>query len=117
VLRVVPSPLQTQAAKSPSSSLRLEDHIEELISPRCIAERLDISSRQLERLFGRYLNATPTSYFVALRLHRARNLLVQTDCSITEIAFPSGFKSSSYFSRAFRAFYGRTPLSHRTTLC
>lgn len=94
----------------------MEESIEEPRSPSCIAESLRISTRQLERLFGRYLNSTPKHYFMELRLHRARNLLVQTDQSITEIAMACGFRSTSHFTKTFRAFYGRTPLSQRTTL-
>ena len=94
----------------------MEQSIEEPRSPSCIAESLRISTRQLERLFGRYLNSTPKHYFMQLRLHRARNLLVQTDQSITEIAMACGFKSTSHFTKTFRAHYGRTPLSQRTTL-
>jgi len=94
----------------------MEESIEEPRSPSCIAESLRISTRQLERLFGRYLNSTPKHYFMELRLHRARNLLVQTEQSITEIAMACGFKSTSHFTKTFRAFYGRTPLAQRTTL-
>ena len=43
-------------------------------------------------------------------------VLVQTDQSITEIAMACGFRSTSHFTKTFRAFYGRTPLSQRTTL-
>lgn len=94
----------------------METHIEDPLTPTDIAERLHISTRQLERLFGRFLNSTPKQYFMELRLHRARNLLVQTERSITEIAMASGFRSASHFTRSFRAFYGQTPVSHRTTL-
>ncbi|VDC26656.1 GlxA family transcriptional regulator [Pseudogemmobacter humi] len=94
----------------------MEESIEEPLSPGHIAERLGISTRQLERLFGRCLNSTPRHYFMELRLHRARNLLVQTEQSITEIAMACGFRSTSHFARTFRAFYGKTPLTHRTTL-
>ena len=82
----------------------------------CIAEEVGISTRQLERLFGRYLNTSPKRYMMEMRLHRARNLIVQTEQSIAEIAMACGFKSTSHFTKTFRAHYGRTPLSQRTTL-
>lgn len=94
----------------------MEETIENPASPSIIAERLGISTRQLERLFGRYLNSTPKHYFMEMRLHRAQNLLVQTEQSITEIAMACGFQSTSHFSKVFRGFFGRSPLSHRTTL-
>ena len=94
----------------------MEENIEDPLSPADIAEELGISTRQLERLFGRYLNSTPKHYFMEMRLQRARNLLVQSERSITEIAMACGFRSNSHFSKVFRAQYGTSPVSHRTTL-
>ncbi len=94
----------------------MEETIEDPKSPSWIAEELDISTRQLERLFGRYLNSTPKHYFMELRLNRAQNLLVQSEQSITEIAMACGFRSTSHFSKVFRGHFGRSPISHRTTL-
>ena len=94
----------------------MEANIEDPLSPSLIAEDLGISTRQLERLFGKYLNSTPKHYFMELRLHRARNLLVQTEQSITEIAMACGFRSTSHFSKVYRGAYGRSPISQRTTL-
>lgn len=94
----------------------MEENIEDPLSPADIAEELGISTRQLERLFGRYLNSTPKHYFMEMRLLRARNLLVQSERSITEIAMACGFRSNSHFSKVFRAQYGTSPVSHRTTL-
>lgn len=94
----------------------MEANIEDPLSPSLIAEDLGISTRQLERLFGKYLNSTPKHYFMELRLYRARNLLVQTEQSITEIAMACGFRSTSHFSKVYRGAYGRSPISQRTTL-
>ena len=94
----------------------MEDHIEEPLSPSLIAEDLGISTRQLERLFGKYLNSTPKHYFMEMRLNRARNLLLQTEQSITEIAMACGFRSTSHFSKVFRAHFGKSPVSQRTTM-
>ena len=94
----------------------MEENIEDPVSPADIADELGISTRQLERLFGRYLNSTPKHYFMEMRLQRARNLLVQSERSITEIAMACGFKSNSHFSKVFRAHFGTSPVSHRTKL-
>lgn len=94
----------------------MESTIQDPTSPSIIAENLGISTRQLERIFGRYLNSTPKHYFMEMRLKRAQNLLVQTEKSITEIAMACGFRSSSHFSKVFRGHFGKSPLSQRTTL-
>jgi transcriptional regulator GlxA family with amidase domain len=94
----------------------MEASIETPDSPSLIAEELGISTRQLERLFARYLNSTPKHYFMELRLNRAQNLLVQTEHSVTEIALACGFQSTSHFSKVFRSHFGRSPLVQRATI-
>jgi AraC family transcriptional regulator, glycine betaine-responsive activator len=51
-----------------------------------------------------------------MRLRRARKLLVQSEQSITEIVAACGFNSNSHFSKVFRGNFGKSPVSHRTTL-
>jgi AraC family transcriptional regulator, glycine betaine-responsive activator len=94
----------------------MEAAIETPMSPSLIAEGLGISTRQLERLFGRYLNSTPKHYFMEMRLHRAQNLLVQSEQSVTEIAMACGFQTTSHFSKVYRAHFGRSPLSQRAKI-
>lgn len=90
--------------------------IEDPLGLNAIATRLGISSRQLERLFAQHLGSTPGHYYLAMRLDRARNMLLQTECSITEIAMVCGFRSASHFSRAYREHYGRPPATQRLML-
>jgi transcriptional regulator GlxA family with amidase domain len=60
--------------------------------------------------------STPKANFMEMRLHRARNMLVQTEQSVTEIAMVTGFRPASYFSRAYRGHFGKSPLAQRSTL-
>ena len=94
----------------------MEEAIESPMSPSLIAEALGISTRQLERLFGRYLNSSPKHYFMEMRLNRAQNLLVQTEQSVTEIAMACGFQSTSHFSKVYRSHFGRSPLVQRAKI-
>ena len=94
----------------------MEDTIETPMTPGQIADELGISTRQLERLFGRYLNSTPKHYFVEMRLRPAQNLLVQSEQSVTEIAMACGFQSTSHFSKVYRAHFGRSPLAQRAKI-
>lgn len=86
---------------------------DEPLPPSEIARRLGISTRQLERLFHRHLGCSPKKYATDIRLNKARNLLLQTETSITEIAQACGFGSSSHFSRVYRARYGISPSLQR----
>ena len=87
--------------------------LEDPVSPLTIAQELGISARQLERLFGRYFNTSPSRYYMELRLDRARNLLLQTEMSISEIAAASGFQSVGHFTRLYRKFFETTPGAQR----
>lgn len=84
--------------------------------PSVIARRIGISGRQLERLFGRYLNCSPKKYCVDLRLQKAQRLLVQTDMSVTEIAFATGFKSPTHFSKIYRVQFGVSPSDQKNKI-
>jgi transcriptional regulator GlxA family with amidase domain len=72
-----------------------------------------MSTRQLERLFRRYLSRSPKRYYMELRLHKARNLLMQTDMSVINVALACGFASPSHFSKCYRAHYNTTPYRER----
>lgn len=94
---------------------RMEANLEEPISPAQLAADAGMSTRQLERLFRRYLNRSPKRYYMETRLARARNLLMQTQMSMIEVALASGFSSPSHFSKCYRARYGSTPYRERGT--
>lgn len=94
----------------------IEQHIESPLSSSELALRLGVSTRQLERMFERYMNTSPKRYIMDLRLHRARNLIVQSDQALTEIAMACGFTSTSHFSKVYRDHFGNTPGSQRSVL-
>lgn len=91
----------------------MEQNIEEPISPSVLAQQVAMSTRQLERLFRRYLNRSPKRYYMELRLSKARNLLMQTDMSVINVALACGFASPSHFSKCYRSHYNTTPYRER----
>ena len=91
----------------------MEENIEEPVSPSVLASDVGMSTRQLERLFRRYLNRSPKRYYMEIRLARARNLLMQTDMSVINVALACGFASPSHFSKCYRAHFGTTPYRER----
>ena len=93
----------------------MEANIEEPISPSLLAKEVGMSTRQLERLFRRYLNRSPKRYYMEIRLQKARNLLMQTDMSVINVALACGFASPSHFSKCYRAHYDTTPYRERGT--
>ncbi|MDT8328061.1 MAG: GlxA family transcriptional regulator [Roseovarius sp.] len=91
----------------------MESNIEEPISPSVLARDVGMSTRQLERLFRRYLSRSPKRYYMELRLQKARNLLMQTDMTVINVALACGFASPSHFSKCYRAHYNTTPYRER----
>ncbi len=93
----------------------METNIEEPISPAILAKDVGMSTRQLERLFRRYLSRSPKRYYMELRLQKARNLLMQTDMTVINVALACGFASPSHFSKCYRSHYDTTPYRERGT--
>lgn len=91
----------------------MHENIEDPLSAAALAEAVDMSTRQLERLFRRYLDRSPKRYYLELRLEKARRLLLQTEMSVITVALACGFTSPSHFSKCYRSHYNRTPYRER----
>ncbi|WP_214409692.1 AlkA N-terminal domain-containing protein [Sphaerisporangium fuscum] len=78
-----------------------------------LAERVGMSPRHLRRLFLRHLGATPDQLARSRRAHFARRLLDDTDLTVLDIAFASGFGSLRQFNRTMREVFHRSPTDLR----
>jgi transcriptional regulator GlxA family with amidase domain len=92
----------------------IEDSVEAPLATEEVARRVNISTRQLERLFRRHLGISPAAFAAATRLDRARALLRQTAMPITDIGLACGFASASHFSTAYRGRFGHAPRTERS---
>ncbi|NVK41940.1 MAG: GlxA family transcriptional regulator [Oceanospirillaceae bacterium] len=91
----------------------MEANLEEAIELDELASYVGLSRRQLERLFQKYLQCSPSRYYLKLRLTRARQLLKQTSMSIIEVASACGFVSTPHFSKCYREHIGIPPREER----
>ncbi|MBN9273381.1 MAG: helix-turn-helix domain-containing protein, partial [Mesorhizobium sp.] len=91
----------------------MELHLEQTLTIPELCRKVDISQRQLDRLFKQYVGKPPALYYRDIRLDRARGLVTQTDMLMSEIAIASGFSSQVHFSRAYRERFGLSPRSDR----
>lgn len=89
--------------------LLMEQHLADPLLIADIATRLQLSTRQLERLFQGVLGMRPAAFYRSLRLKYAHWLLDNTDRSVTDIALEAGFSDCAHFSRHFKALHGVTP--------
>lgn len=81
-----------------------------------LASRLGVGARHLRRLFNRHVGVTPVAMANMQRVFFARQLLAQTQFTITEIASASGFGSIRRFNAAFRNIFDHSPTAFRRTL-
>ena len=82
----------------------------------CLADLLaeaHMSKSYFLRLFRRYMGTTPYNYLVNFRITQAKELLVLTDHSVSEIAQKVGFGDASNFSTRFAKATGQSPLQYR----
>jgi transcriptional regulator GlxA family with amidase domain len=94
----------------------MEANIEEVLFLDELASYVDLSRRQLERLFQKYLDCSPHRYYLQLRLGKARQLLKQTNMSIIEIAIACGFVSTPHFSKCYRNSFNIPPRDERKVI-
>jgi AraC family carnitine catabolism transcriptional activator len=88
---------------------RMQRNIEKPISLSDLSAEARLSARQIARIFQRGVGESPMAYYRKLRLNHAKQLLFQSELSVSEIAVASGFQSVSAFSRCFAAEFGHAP--------
>ncbi len=92
---------------------QMEANLEEPIGRDALARSVGLSTRQMERLFHKYLNKSPSRHYLELRLKRAQLLLMQTSMSILDVSVACGFVSASHFSKSYREMFKHPPRQER----
>ncbi len=94
---------------------RVHDHWSEDISLSGIAKKEYLSVSYLSRFFQKNLHMSFTQYLKELRLSHAARMLIQTNNSVTQIAYDCGFRTPSMLIEAFKQQYKQTPGQFRQT--
>jgi transcriptional regulator GlxA family with amidase domain len=76
---------------------------------RRLARVSGVSEAHFARSFKQAFGVPPHRYLLTRRVERAKALLRDTDLSITEIAFETGWASLGTFGRTFRDITGESP--------
>jgi AraC-like DNA-binding protein len=72
-----------------------------------------LSPFHFQRSFASMFKESPHEFLTRIRLEKARDLLVETDLSVSEICLLVGYESLGSFSTKFRVFTGRSPRAYR----
>jgi len=94
----------------------IDEHLAEPIPLDALAKLVHLSSYYFCRAFKQSFGIPPHRYHIGRRIERAKTLLAEPACSVTEIALELGFSETSSFSAAFRHMTGITPTEYRRTL-
>ncbi|MPW21646.1 helix-turn-helix domain-containing protein [Paraburkholderia sp. CNPSo 3157] len=93
--------------------LLMEQHIGQPLSLAELARRLEMSVRQLERLFTSETGKSPQAYARQIRIRMASWLLTSSDRTVADIATSCGFSDASHLGREFRKEFGESPNAYR----
>lgn len=84
------------------------------LSVNLLADRLNISSAYFGKLFTEFTGTRMLDYVLKVRMEKARELLLaEPGCDIAHIAERVGYNNSTYFTTAFKKYYGVTPSRFR----
>lgn len=92
----------------------MRNNIEEPLGVKELAALIGLSTRQVERLFQNNFGTSPSKYYLGIRMNYARQLLMQSEHEIIDVALASGFVTKSHFSNCFKKHFGVSPKMSRS---
>lgn len=94
-------------------SAYIDKNIENIATLDDLSDHMHINKSTLTDIFKKIFGMTPMRYVIHRRMEKAKELLLYSDLSISEISEKLGFSSIYYFSKAFKEREGLSPLSFR----
>lgn len=94
----------------------IHDHQTDDLSLAEVARAVNTSTFYFCKLFKKTTGLNFTEYLSQLRIEKAKNLLLNPNLRVSEIAFETGFQSLSHFNRVFKRIAGQSPTRYRRRL-
>lgn len=94
----------------------IQEHQSEDLSLGQVAKAVNTSTFYFCKIFRKFTGITFTDYVSRVRIERAKNLLLNPNLRVSEIAFEVGFQSLTHFNRVFRKLLGQSPTTFRSQL-
>ena len=91
----------------------IHSYYQEKITLADICKAGNVGKTSCTAIFKEYMDCTPIGFLTEFRLQKAVELLRETDMSMTEIAYETGFSGASYFAETFRGKFGCAPKEYR----
>jgi AraC-like DNA-binding protein len=105
---------RSNATRTPVSAAieYMKGHIDEPMSVALLAEAVCMSESAFAHLFKQVAGTSPYHFLKQLRLERARELLLNQDSTVSDVAGQVGYTSLSHFISEFKKYFGEPPISH-----
>ena len=94
---------------------KMRKHPEEQWNISTIADSLYLSKSYLQKIYKTYFNKSIIEELIEFRLEKAKELLTETNMTITDISHECGYSSYNYFVRQFRHSEGVSPTEYRNS--
>lgn len=91
----------------------IQERLAEPITTKAIADRLKMSHYMFMKEFRNYTGMAPSKYILKIKFDLAKQRLITTDQTVTEIALSLGFFDNSHFSKTFKKRFMMTPNQYR----
>jgi AraC-like DNA-binding protein len=111
--------LQSQEKDSPAitqARTYIRDHSDDSMSLAAVAQVVNMSATYFSEKFKEMTGINFVEYVARTRVEKARNLLLNPNRRVSEVAFEVGFQSLSQFNRAFKKVVGEAPRDYRAKL-
>jgi AraC-like DNA-binding protein len=94
----------------------IQEHQADEISLGDVARAANASTFYFCKMFKKATGLNFTEYLARVRVEKAKNLLLNPNVRVSEVAFAAGFQSLSHFNRVFRRVAGLSPSRYREKL-
>jgi AraC-like DNA-binding protein/ligand-binding sensor protein len=94
----------------------IEEHQDEDLGLTQVAKAVNTSTFYFCKLFKKVTQLNFTDYVSRLRIEKAKNLLLNPNLRVSEIAYEVGFQSLTHFNRVFKKILGQSPTEYRQKL-
>ena len=91
----------------------IQEHHAEPLRLAEVASSARLSSTYFSRMFKKSTALSFSEYLARVRVEQAKNLLLNPNMQVSEVAFAVGFQSVPHFNRVFKKLHGETPGTYR----
>lgn len=111
--------MQQQNAEPPmiaKAKAFIQEHQTENVRLQEVAKAINMNKFYFCKRFKRVTGISFTDYLTRIRMEKCKNLLLNPNLRVSEIAFESGFQSITNFNRVFKKILGQSPTDYRRHL-